>query len=159
MHLAVLGWGDTNTSLVEPQTAVVTAYCCLAPVNRSTANSQKPHGFIWTSPLRMSAKAVASSGLLSHGFGLESLVGLPMKPLMHSSEDIWDSRTEVVIAYSQVEAEAELRGWQGFRGRARIRSHAETTDHSRKLASAIVCRWRRSDHVTRSSAWLIPHIF
>ena len=33
VHLTVLGWGDTNTSLVEPQTAVVTAYCCLAPVN------------------------------------------------------------------------------------------------------------------------------
>ena len=58
----------------------------------------------------------------------------------------------------QVEAEAELRGWQGFQGWARIRSHAETTDHSRKLASAIVCRWRRSGHVTRSLAWLIPHI-
>ena len=56
----------------------------------------------------------------------------------------------------QVEAEAELRGWQGFRGWARIRSHTETTDHSRKLASALVCRWR-SGHVTRSSAWLIPH--
>ena len=35
----------------------------------------------------------------------------------------------------------------------------ETTDHSRILASALVCRWRRSGHVTRSSAWLIPHIF
>ena len=61
--------------------------------------------------------------------------------------------------HCQVEAEAELRGWQGFRGWARIRSHAETTDHSRKLASALVCRWRRSGRVTRSSAWLIPHIF
>ena len=30
----------------------------------------------------------------------------------------------------QVEAEVELRGWQGFQGWARIRSHAETTDHS-----------------------------
>ena len=59
----------------------------------------------------------------------------------------------------QVEAEAELRGWQGFRGWAWIRSHTETTDHSRKLASALVCRWRRSGHATRSSAWLIPHIF
>ena len=58
----------------------------------------------------------------------------------------------------QVEAEAELRGWQGFQGWARIRSHAETTNHSRKSASTIVCRWRRSGHVTRSSAWLIPHI-
>ena len=58
----------------------------------------------------------------------------------------------------QVEAEAELRARQGFRGWARIRSRAETTDHSLKLASAIVCRWRRSGHVTRSSAWLIPHI-
>ena len=61
--------------------------------------------------------------------------------------------------HKQVEAEAELRGWQGFRGWARIRSHAETTDHSRKLASALMCRSRRSGHVTRSSAWLIPHIF
>ena len=59
----------------------------------------------------------------------------------------------------QVEAEAELRGWQGFPGWARIRSHTETTDHSRKLASALVCRWRRSGHVIRSSAWLIPYIF
>ena len=59
---------------------------------------------------------------------------------------------------NQVQAEAELRARQGFRGWARIRSRAETTDHSRKLASAIVCRWRRSGHVTRSSAWLIPHI-
>ena len=59
----------------------------------------------------------------------------------------------------QVEAEAELRGWQGFRGWARILSHAETTDHSRKLASALVCPWRRSGHVTWFSAWLIPHIF
>ena len=40
----------------------------------------------------------------------------------------------------QVKAEAELRGWQGFQGWARIRSHAETTDRSRKLASAIVCQ-------------------
>ena len=39
----------------------------------------------------------------------------------------------LVLGY-QVEAEAELRGWQGFQGWARIRSHAETTDHSRKLA-------------------------
>ena len=59
----------------------------------------------------------------------------------------------------QVEAEAELRGWQGFRGWAQIRSHAETTDYSRKLASALVHRWRRSGHATRSLAWLIPHIF
>ena len=57
-----------------------------------------------------------------------------------------------------VQAEAELRAQQGFRGWAQIRSRAETTDHSRKLASAIVCRWRRSGHVTRSSAWSIPHI-
>ena len=27
--------------------------------------------------------------------------------------------------------------------------------HSRKLASALLCRWRRSGHLTRSSAWLI----
>ena len=59
----------------------------------------------------------------------------------------------------QVEAEAELWGWQGSRGWARIPSHAETTDHSQKLPSALVCRWRRSGHVTRYSAWLIPHIF
>ena len=52
---------------------------------------------------------------------------------------------------NQVEAEAELQGWQGFQGSARIRSHAETTDHSRKLASALVRRWRRSGHVTQSS--------
>ena len=58
--------------------------------------------------------------------------------------------------YVQVEAEAELRDWQGFRGWAGIWSHAETTDHSRKLASALVCRLRRSGHVTRPSAWLIP---
>ena len=38
-------------------------------------------------------------------------------------------------------------------------SHTETTDNSRKLTSTLVCRWRRSGHVTRSSAWLIPHIF
>ena len=58
----------------------------------------------------------------------------------------------------QVEAEAELRGWQGFRGWAWIRSHVETTDHSQKLVSALVCRCRRC-HVTWYSAWLIPHIF
>ena len=40
----------------------------------------------------------------------------------------------------QVQAEAELRSWQGFLGWAQIRSHAETTDHSRKLASALVRR-------------------
>ena len=67
--------------------------------------------------------------------------------------------TPPLISFDQVEAEAELQGWQGFRGWARIQSHAETTDHSRKLASAIVCRWRRSGHVTWSSAWLIPHFF
>ena len=55
---------------------------------------------------------------------------------------------------NQVEAEYELRGCQGFRSWARIWSHSETTDHSWKLASALVCRWRRSGHVTRSSAWL-----
>ena len=38
----------------------------------------------------------------------------------------------------QVEAEAELQGWHGLRGWTRIRSHAETTDHSRKLACARV---------------------
>ena len=68
------------------------------------------------------------------------------------------SKSHSVPSYYQVEAEAELRGWQGFRGRAQIRSHAETTDHSRKLASALVCWWSRSGHVTRSSAWLIPHL-
>ena len=64
-------------------------------------------------------------------------------------------------AYYQVEAESKLRGWQGFQGWAQIRSHAETTDHSRKLASALVRQWRRSGHMTQSSAWLIdliPHI-
>ena len=66
---------------------------------------------------------------------------------------------EVIYLYYQVEAEAKLRGWQGFRGWAQIRIHAETTDHSRKLASALVSQWRRSGHVTRFSAWLIPHIF
>ena len=66
---------------------------------------------------------------------------------------------EVIYLYYQVEAEAELRGWQGFRGWAQIRIHAETTDHSRKLASVLVSQWRRSGHVTRFSAWLIPHIF
>ena len=35
----------------------------------------------------------------------------------------------------QVEAEAELQGWQGFQGWARIRSHAETTDHTRSRDS------------------------
>ena len=66
---------------------------------------------------------------------------------------------EVIYLYYQVEAEAELRGWQEFRGWAPIRSHAETTDHSQKLASALVCRWRRSGHLTRSLARLIPYIF
>ena len=69
------------------------------------------------------------------------------------------SKETYCVAYDQVEAEAELRGWQGFRSWAQIRSHTETTDHSRKLASALVRRWRRSGHVTRSSAWLIPHIY
>ena len=66
---------------------------------------------------------------------------------------------QVLRRVHQVEAEAELRGWQGFQGWTQIRSHAETTNHSRKLASVLVRRWRRSGHVTRSSAWLIPHIF
>ena len=37
----------------------------------------------------------------------------------------------------QVEAEAELWGWQRLRSWAQIQSHAETTDHSQKLASAV----------------------
>ena len=72
--------------------------------------------------------------------------------------NFFSGQVSILLSTNQVEAEAELRGWQGFQGWAWIRSHAETTDHSRKLASAIVCRWRRSGHVTRSSAWLIPHI-
>ena len=68
-----------------------------------------------------------------------------------------DDWQNVLCSY-QVQAEAELRARQGFWGWARIRSRAETTDHSRKLASAIVCRRRRSGHMTRSSAWLISHI-
>ena len=72
----------------------------------------------------------------------------------------WSSHSSSRINHlHQVEAQAELWGWQGFRSWAQIRSHAETTNHSQKLASALVCRWRRSGHVTRSLAWLIPHIF
>ena len=32
-------------------------------------------------------------------------------------------------------------------------------DHSQKLVSMLVCQWRRSSHMTRSLAWLIPHVF
>ena len=51
-----------------------------------------------------------------------------------------DNMDNDLFSVYQVEAEAELRGWKGFRGWAQIQSHAETTDHSRKLARAIVCR-------------------
>ena len=65
--------------------------------------------------------------------------------------------------HRQVEAEAELRGWQGFRGWAQIRSHAETTDHSRKPVSALVCWWRRSGHQVEAgpifSGHWIPYLF
>ena len=39
----------------------------------------------------------------------------------------WRLQTVTVLGANQVEVEAELRGWQGFRGWDRIRSHAETT--------------------------------
>ena len=79
--------------------------------------------------------------------------------LMHQSCQYLNIVIQYHARCKQVEAEAELRGWQGFRGWARIRSHAkQTTNHSRKLASAFVCQWRRLGHVTLSSAWLIPHI-
>ena len=50
----------------------------------------------------------------------------------------WADEVASLMRHKQVEAEAELQGWQGFRSWALIRSHAETTDHSRKLASVLV---------------------
>ena len=59
----------------------------------------------------------------------------------------------------QVKDESELWGQHGFRDQLRIWGLVESTNYSWKLASMLGCRWRRSGHITRSSAWLIPHIF
>ena len=52
-----------------------------------------------------------------------------------------------------------LAGISGLGPDSEPRGNNQSFRESWKLASALVCRWRRSGHVTRSSAWLIPHIF
>ena len=181
------GWPDRQRSMLMPITLCMTGFCikllssCVSSwcVNKLFHESNLPLRSKGAGMKRL-RKALGKQPFRREKFNMIEVTCTcnnywPEKQNMsyrprRNLRQVWSVRVDQESHYNpsrtatgatvsqQVQAEAELRARQGFRGWAQIRSRAETTDHSRKLASAIVCRWRRSGHVTRSSAWLIPHI-